>query len=148
VLVKNRADALLARFPGPLTIGLSVTKHVLLLTIAGVFIAAGVDFIRSPEVFAAPSPKDGIFRVLVWLHVACDMREAVAEFGWFVLVFFGASGLTITLKLVLGITGRCGLTLDREGFVVKSLRRSNFHRWIDVDQIKDVRELCPLLQRT
>jgi hypothetical protein len=139
VPAKNRTDALLAQFPGPLIIGLSVPKYLLLLTFAGIFIAGGVVFIRFSELFASSLTDshgavrgEGLLRLLVLLHVARDMREAIAEFGWVALAFGGFGGLNIVLKLVLGITGLCGLTLDREGFVVKDLRRSNYHRWSDV----------------
>jgi hypothetical protein len=139
VLGKNRTDALLAQFPGPLTIGPSVPRHLLLLAFPGVFIAAGVAFILFAEPFAASLAHshgavrgEGLLRLLVIIGVARDMREALAEFGLVALAFGGIGSLAIVRKAVLGVMGLWGLTLDREGFLVKGLGRSNYHRWLDV----------------
>jgi hypothetical protein len=97
MLINDRTDALLAKFPGPLTIGFSARKYLLALACGGVFVAVGAAFILLAEPFAATAatshgapPLVGILRLLVLLRVAHDMPEAFAEFGWFVLVFGGA----------------------------------------------------------
>jgi hypothetical protein len=144
---KNRIDALLARYPGPVSIGPSVPKLLLALTIAGVFIAIAVAFIRFPEFFTASAGTshgavrgEWLFRLLILLGVARDMREALAEFGWAMLAFFGIIGLAGIVKIVPGVAGLYGLTLDGEGFVVEGLWRSTYHRWSDVGDFES-REL-------
>ena len=55
------------------------------------------------------------------------IRDGKAS-GWFVAGFFGVVAVT---SLVVMLPGANGLTLDREGFVAKSLFRAHRTRWVD-----------------
>jgi hypothetical protein len=136
---KNEVDALLNCFPGPLTIGLSIPKYLLVLAGAGVLVAMGIWFIQSAETLAAVLGArhgavrgEGFLRLLILLRVARDMSQAVAELGWVTLIFGIAGTLLVTAKLMCGVTGLWGLTLDREGFIVRTFKHNNRHGWEDV----------------
>jgi hypothetical protein len=64
--------------------------------------------------------------------MARDMPQAVAELGWFSLIFGGVATIFGIVKLMRGVTGSWGLILDREGFIVRSSKRSIRHSWADV----------------
>jgi hypothetical protein len=72
----NEADAILARFPGPVTLKPSRRKWLLLLLTAAAFTAAGVDMV----VTAQPH-------------------------GWAVLIFFGAGTIVSVVMLLPGAGG-------------------------------------------
>jgi hypothetical protein len=144
-MVVNPGDAtLLGRFPGPVTIGVSLPRHLALLVIACGFVAAGIAFVRSPETFSAAFATghhgsvrgESFLHLLISLHLVRDMPQALAVFGWMTLTFVGFGGLVITLKLILSVSGLWDLTLDRDGFTVRAFTvrgESNLrHRWLDV----------------
>jgi hypothetical protein len=136
--------AALDRFPGPLTIGVSIPRHLALLAIACGFVAVRIAFIRSRETFLAsfaaghhgPVRGEGFLRLLIFLHPAHDMPQALAVLGWIALSLFGFAGLVAIFKLMLSVSGLWGITLDGDGFTVRAFTvrgKSNLrHRWLDV----------------
>lgn len=144
-IIRDRPiEILLDCFPGPLTIGVSIKKHLALLAMACGFVAVGIAFIRSPETFSAsfatghhaPVRGEWFLRLLIVLHLARDMPQAFVVFGWIELSFFGLVGLVAILKLILSVSSLSGLTLEGDGFIVRAFTargKSNLrHRWLDV----------------
>jgi hypothetical protein len=70
---KSRVDAMLAQFPGPVTLYPSRLKYSLLLLVSALFVAGGVAMVRS----AAPA-------------------------GWLVLIFFGLCAVFFVMLLLPG----------------------------------------------
>jgi hypothetical protein len=60
------------------------------------------------------------------------MPEALVEIGWAMVALFGVGALLIIRKLALSATGSTGLTLDEDGFTVRTLKLNERHRWQDV----------------
>jgi hypothetical protein len=136
---KNEVDTLLDQFPGPLMIGVSIPKYLFVLAGAGVFVAMGIWFIQSAETISAALGTshgavrgEGFLRLLILLRMARDMPQAVAELGWVAFIFGGVGALFGTVRLMCGVTGLWGLTLDREGFIVRALKRNICHNWAEV----------------
>lgn len=135
---ENEIDALLSHFPGPLAIGVSITRYLFALACAGVFITAGAWFIHSAEAIArtlalrhAPFSEAFLY-LLISLRVARDAPQGVAELGWVALVFGGVGALAVATALISSTAGLSGLTFDKDGFTVKPLRRNIRHDWADV----------------
>lgn len=138
-LRETEIDTLLDHFPGPLMIGASITRFLLIIASGGIFVAADIWFILRADTFAAilatrhaPFRGEGFLHLLILLGVARDMPQAIVELGWFALILGGVGVLGGTLTLMRGVTGVWGLTLDRDGFVAKSTKRSSRHDWADV----------------
>ena len=129
-------NASLDHFPGPVTIGVSIPKYLAFLAGSSIFVAIAIAIIRSPETFAAASNGRGrgeaFLHFLVFSHVARDMPQALAEFGWIAAAFFGLGAFAIIVKPILSVTGLWGLTLDEEGFTVTALKSNKRYRWLDV----------------
>ena len=102
-MAANTADALLARFPGPITLRVSRLKVLAMLAISLGFVAVGIFLI----VIAKGDP------------------EAVIA-GIASVLFFGACALVAAVMLV---PGAGSLTLDAQGFEVCSLFRRNRVAW-------------------
>jgi hypothetical protein len=131
------------RFPGPVTIGVSIRKYLFLFAIGCAFVAGAIAIIRSSETLAASlashhGPVRGriFLHLLIILHLARNMAQAIAILGWVGLTLFGAGALFIILKLILSVWGSCGLTLDGDGFTsgaftVRGKRNQRF-RWLDI----------------
>jgi hypothetical protein len=128
--------ALVDRFPGPVNIGVSIPKYLVLFAISCAFFAGAVAIIRSPETFAADSHGrfrgEGLLHLLVFSHIARDRSQALAQVGWIAAALFGLGAFAIIFKLILSVTGSWGLTLDEEGFTVIALKGNKRHRWLDV----------------
>ena len=135
----SKIDTLLDHYPGPVMIGISITRYLLAVAGMGAFIAAGIWFIHSARTLApvfnsphAPFRGEGFLYLLITLRLARDMPQAISELGWFAIALFGFGALAGTLRLVSGVIGLSGLTLDKNGFIVKGLKRNIRHDWADV----------------
>ncbi len=95
--------ALLDRFPGPLTLDRSRRKTLRPLAIAVGFVALGIVFIRA---------------------------GAMSGLSWVTVTFFGACGVVLWASLLPGGTG---LTLDKDGFLVRNLFRQRRYLWRDTE---------------
>jgi hypothetical protein len=139
MLGRTDPDTLLDRFPGPLTISVSIRKYLFALAMGGLFMALGIWFVSRPDAIAVTLKTshgavrgEGWLYLLILLRLARDMPQAIAEVGWFALISFGLADLFITGKLFLGVTGFWGLTLDGEGFTIIALKQNKRHLWVDV----------------
>ena len=121
---------LLDRFPGPETLHPSTRKWLGVLAIGLGFIVLGAWFIHAPGSFSDSRMAQALGVFLTQLGLARDTTGAVAEFGWVTVVFFGIGA---GLSLLTLLPGAAGLTLDQDGFVVRSLFRRRAYRWADVD---------------
>lgn len=124
----------------------SITRFLLIIASGGIFVAACICFILYADTFAAllaarhaPFRGVGFLHLLVLLRVAHDMPQAIVELGWFELILGGVGVFGGTLTLMRGVTGVWGLTLDRDGFTAKSLKRSSRHNWADVGDFDTVK---------
>jgi len=142
---KSAIDALLDHFPGPLTIGFSIWRHLLVLPGASLFVVGGIWMIQSAGAIAttlasrhAQSGYLGLLRLLIYLRAARDLPQAVAEAGAFVLIFGGLVALIVITSLVCSVAGLTGLTLDKNGFLVKGLKRNSRYGWADVGDFDTV----------
>jgi hypothetical protein len=135
-MFRGGPNALEDRFPGPVTIGVSIPKYLVLFAICGAFVAGAIAIIRSPEIFAANIHGrfrgEGLLHLLVFSHVARDMPQAIAQVECFAAPFFGLGAFASLVKLLLSVTGSWGLTLDEEGFTETFLKGSKRYRWLDV----------------
>ena len=123
---------LLDRFPGPVQRRPSTRKWLGMLAVGIGFIALGAWFICQPlPTLSDTWPARALGALFMHLGLARDIPEAVAEFGWITLVFF-AIGSVVSLVTVL--PGAAGLTLTKDGFVVRSLFRGRAYRWSDVGE--------------
>jgi hypothetical protein len=102
----SKIDAILSRFPGPVTLYPSRRKWLLLLVGSGLFTAGGIFMVKD--------------------H---------AQWGWFVLIFFG---ICTVFAAVMLLPGAAGLKLDMDGFQMTSLFRSHRWRWRDVKGFEPV----------
>jgi hypothetical protein len=141
----NNVDALLDHFPGPLRISVSIPRYLTLLALVGAIFAMGIFFISHPEKIAAALATShgevrgaGFLHLLVLLHAARDISQAVAELGWFAVIVLSFGVLGIVRKLIFCATGKWGLLLDTKGFVVLAPKRNTYHRWLDVGDFDSV----------
>jgi len=141
-------EILVDRFPGPLTIGVSIPKYRTLLAVGCAFVALAVAIIHSPEAFVPRHGRGvGLLHLLVLSHLARDMTQALTQFAWIAAAFFGFGALATFFKLALSVTGWCGLTLDEEGFAVLALKGQKRHRWLDVGDFDSLTLLKAIRQR-
>jgi len=128
---RDKVSSLLARFPGPLSLGASKRNSILLLLGASVVVALGAWMIHqaaSPDFQPNESSKLYHLLALVGLHLDAAGYAAI---GWAAAVFGGLSAIVGVLTLALG---RVGITLDENGFTRTSLlRRKVIIHWSDVD---------------
>jgi len=127
----DRVADLLGRFPGPLVLRSSTAKWFRLLAIGLVFVVLGAAIIWNPETFGGRHRSSGIESLLIGLGLARDGRAAMLEMGWGVVTFFGAGCL---ISIVVLLPGASQLTLDRRGFMVRSLFRRRDYSWQDVGE--------------
>jgi hypothetical protein len=101
----SRVDAILARFPGPVTLYPSRLRLIGLLAVGLAFVAVSI----------------------VVLHEEAD-GGALARWlvAWFALIFFGVCALAAAVML---LPGAASLTLAADGFEVCSLFRRNRTPW-------------------
>jgi hypothetical protein len=141
-LNRGGPHALADRFPGPVTIGVSIRKYLFLLATGCAFVAVAIAIIRSSETLAASLATTDRVRgqiflhLLIILHLAHNMAQAIAILGWVTLTLFGAGALFIILKLILSVWGSCGLTFDGDGFTSSAFtvrgKRNRRFRWLDI----------------
>ncbi len=122
---------LLDRFPGPQALQRSMSKWLRLLAIGIVFVALGIAFIHSPGTFSDTWVANGFGAVIIGLGLAHDTMQVVREVGWAAVVFFGIGCLVSVLTL---IPGTSGLTLGKEGFVIRNLFRRISYQWPNVGE--------------
>ncbi|HUI16403.1 MAG TPA: STM3941 family protein [Alphaproteobacteria bacterium] len=103
----DRVAAIVARFPGPVTLNVSKRRWLRFLAVGLAFAAIGG-----------------------WM-ISLGPAGMTFIAGWGALVFFGLGSVVIVVTL---LPGASGLTLDREGFVMRSLFRRSTYRWSDVDE--------------
>jgi hypothetical protein len=149
----NEIDALLNHYPGPMMIGASITRYLLAIACSGIFVVAGIWLILFEDRFAAiiathhaPFRGEGFLYLLILLRVAHDMPQAIMELGWFAVILGGVGVFGGTLTLMRGVTGVWGLTLDRDGFIAKSVKGSSRHNWADVGDF-DTLEVPKIVRR-
>jgi hypothetical protein len=128
-MLRGDPNALADRFPGPVTIGVSIPRYLVLFAICGAFAAEAIAIFLSPETFAVNTHGrfrgEGLLHLLVFLHVARDKPQAIAQFGCFAAALSGVGALAWLVKPLLSITGSWGLTLDEEGFTETFLRAAS-----------------------
>jgi len=125
----DEVTALLARFPGSLTLSRSMRKTLRPLAIAVGFVALGIVFIRTPETFTGGAGIGRLFGdMLTSLGLADSPAGAVSGLGWVTVAFFGAGSVVL---LASWLPGGSGLTLDADGFLVRNLFRRYRYLWRD-----------------
>lgn len=102
-MAANKVDAILARFPGPVTLGVNRLKMLALLAGSLAFVAGGI---------------------LLIVFVKDDPEAVIA--GIASVAFFGACA---AIGAVMLLPGAANLTLDGGGFEVCSLFRRNRVAW-------------------
>ena len=122
---------LLDRFPGPQTLQRSISKWLRLFAIGVGFVVISIAFIHSPGTFSDHWVANGFGAVLIGLGLAHDTLQVVMEVGWVAVVFFGIGCLISILSL---IPGASGLTLGKEGFVIRNLFRRISYQWPNVGE--------------
>jgi hypothetical protein len=100
-MATGEVDALLARFPGPVTIGIRRLKAIGFTLASLLFVALGLFLIHQP----------GLYPIVL---------------GWLGIAFFGGGGFFFLAMLLPG-AGRLDLT--GEGFTLWSLFRKDHVRW-------------------
>lgn len=81
-----------------------------------------------------PKIKSAIFNFVVSLAaiaIGINMILSQDMWGWLVTTIFGISVAILILQFILGSSY---LKFTPEGFTIKSLFRSDFFRWLDIDQ--------------
>jgi hypothetical protein len=135
--------ALLDRFPGPVTIGVSIPKNLLFFVLSAPLLFGAILCISSSATLAN-GMMHGHFRgqllprLLVLMHLARDTQQALAQIGWAVVVFIGIGSFRFIRKLALSVTGSWGLKLDQEGFNARTLRTNRRWLWRDVGDFDSV----------
>jgi hypothetical protein len=104
---QRQAEAILAAFPGPVTLRTPARRWLVPLATSIVFLMFGVQLLAAPP----------------------DLPGATA-IAWFIIVLFLGSAILCALMLT---PGAGGLTLDRDGFEVRSPFRTRRYPWGTVD---------------
>jgi hypothetical protein len=108
-----------------------MSKWLRLLVIGIGFVALGISFIHSPGTFSDTWVANDFGAVIIGLGLAHDTMQVVREVGWAAVVFFGIGCLVSVFTLV---PGASGLTLDKEGFVIRNLFRRICYQWPNVGE--------------
>jgi hypothetical protein len=137
---EDRIAVLLDQFPGPLTLRPSTWKWLGLLAFSIAGIACGAWFIRDPGI-ASDSRVARFGQLLMSLGLAHGTSQAIAEFGWFMVIVCAIGSVVGIITL---LPGAAGLTLNRDGFVVRSLFRTQAYRWLDADEFAVVEMKFPV----
>jgi hypothetical protein len=128
----DEVSVLLARFPGPLALDVSKRKFLVVVLAGAVFIAGGAWLIHhaaSPAYQPYGGSNLGRLLIMLGLHGAA----ADAAIGWTMIV---AGGLVATIGMLVLIpgAGATGITLDANGFTMRSVfGRMRLYNWNDVD---------------
>jgi len=118
----DRVAAILARFPGPVTLNVSRRKWLWFLVIGLTFAAMGGWMIVEPALFETRIVSLGVRGMI-----------PIVAWAWIILAFFGLGSVVIVLTL---LPGASGMTLDANGFVVCSLFRRSTYQWANVDEFE------------
>jgi hypothetical protein len=132
---EDQVTLLLGQFPGSQTLRRSLSKWLRLLAIGIVFVALGIVLIGTPETFSNGWLANRFGTLFISLGLARETPEAVTEIGWVAVVFFG---IGCFISIITLLPGAAGLTLDKEGFVVRSLFRRRSYQWLDVGEFEVV----------
>ncbi len=92
---------------------------------------------RNAESLTLYPKKSKIFGVLflssMFVAISVWMIKAEENFGWVGLVFFG---LALLVGLLLLVTNRFYLRLTKEGFETRSIFKTRFTHWKEVDEFE------------
>jgi hypothetical protein len=138
---EDRVVVLLNCFPGPLALRPSTWKWLAFLSFGIAALVCSAWLIRDPGLVSDSGWALVYASPLMALGLARDTSQAVIEFGWFAIVFL-AIGCVVCIIMLL--PGAACLTLDRDGFVVRSLFRNRPYRWLDTDEFAVVEMNYPV----